>query len=140
MGRRVLIVDDEPYIRRILSFKLRREGFVTFEVEIEILLMIGAAFYLDPAQAQLYYQRALEVEGAEGYVFGRAGRSDKTVLWSKAGTMFVTFPYTRLRLVNTLGEEFTIVDNQPTSPGDWDGVVGQITLAISEQPYYVEPK
>ena len=31
MGRRVLIVDDEPYIRRILSFKLRREGFVTFE-------------------------------------------------------------------------------------------------------------
>ena len=31
MGRRVLIVDDEPYIRRILSFKLRREGFTTFE-------------------------------------------------------------------------------------------------------------
>lgn len=31
MGRRVLIVDDEPYIRRILSFKLRREGFATFE-------------------------------------------------------------------------------------------------------------
>jgi two-component system phosphate regulon response regulator PhoB len=31
VGRRVLIVDDEPYIRRILSFKLRREGFVTFE-------------------------------------------------------------------------------------------------------------
>jgi two-component system phosphate regulon response regulator PhoB len=31
VGRRVLIVDDEPYIRRILSFKLRREGFATFE-------------------------------------------------------------------------------------------------------------
>jgi DNA-binding response OmpR family regulator len=31
VGRRVLIVDDEPYIRRILSYKLRREGFVTFE-------------------------------------------------------------------------------------------------------------
>lgn len=31
MGRRVLIVDDEPYIRRILSFKLRREGFATYE-------------------------------------------------------------------------------------------------------------
>jgi DNA-binding response OmpR family regulator len=31
VGGRVLIVDDEPYIRRILSFKLRREGFVTFE-------------------------------------------------------------------------------------------------------------
>ena len=31
MGRRVLIVDDEPYIRRILSFKLRREGYVTLE-------------------------------------------------------------------------------------------------------------
>jgi two-component system alkaline phosphatase synthesis response regulator PhoP len=33
VGRRILIVDDEPYILRILSFKLRREGFVTFEAE-----------------------------------------------------------------------------------------------------------
>jgi two-component system phosphate regulon response regulator PhoB len=31
MGRRVLIVDDEPYILRILSFKLRLEGFDTLE-------------------------------------------------------------------------------------------------------------
>jgi two-component system alkaline phosphatase synthesis response regulator PhoP len=31
MGRRILLVDDEPYILRILSFKLRREGFVTYE-------------------------------------------------------------------------------------------------------------
>jgi len=31
MGRRILIVDDEPYILRILSFKLRREGYTTFE-------------------------------------------------------------------------------------------------------------
>lgn len=28
---RVLIVDDEPYILRILSFKLRREGYLTLE-------------------------------------------------------------------------------------------------------------
>jgi DNA-binding response OmpR family regulator len=33
MGRRILIVDDEPYILRILSFKLRREGFLTAEAE-----------------------------------------------------------------------------------------------------------
>ena len=33
VGRRILIVDDEPYILRILSFKLRREGFTTFEAE-----------------------------------------------------------------------------------------------------------
>jgi DNA-binding response OmpR family regulator len=33
VGRRILIVDDEPYILRILSFKLRREGFITFEAE-----------------------------------------------------------------------------------------------------------
>ena len=33
MGRRILIVDDEPYILRILSFKLRREGFITFEAD-----------------------------------------------------------------------------------------------------------
>jgi DNA-binding response OmpR family regulator len=31
MGGRILIVDDEPYILRILSFKLRREGYSTFE-------------------------------------------------------------------------------------------------------------
>ena len=31
MGRRILIVEDEPYIQRILTFKLRREGYVTFE-------------------------------------------------------------------------------------------------------------
>lgn len=31
MGRQVLIVDDEPYLSRILSFKLRREGFGTVE-------------------------------------------------------------------------------------------------------------
>ncbi len=31
MGGRVLIVDDETYIRRILVFKLERAGFTTFE-------------------------------------------------------------------------------------------------------------
>ena len=31
MGRHVLIVDDEPYLSRILSFKLRREGYSTVE-------------------------------------------------------------------------------------------------------------
>lgn len=33
VGRRILIVEDEPHIRRILSFKLRREGYVTFEAQ-----------------------------------------------------------------------------------------------------------
>ncbi len=33
VGRQILIVEDEPYILRILSFKLRREGFVTFEAD-----------------------------------------------------------------------------------------------------------
>jgi two-component system phosphate regulon response regulator PhoB len=33
MGRSVLIVDDEPYILRILSFKLRREGYKTHPAE-----------------------------------------------------------------------------------------------------------
>lgn len=33
MGRSVLIVDDEPYILRILSFKLRREGYKTLPAE-----------------------------------------------------------------------------------------------------------
>jgi two-component system phosphate regulon response regulator PhoB len=42
MGRRILIVDDEPYILRILSFKLRREGYTAFEArsaeDAELLL------------------------------------------------------------------------------------------------------
>lgn len=42
MKRRVLIVDDEPYILRILSFKLRRQGYETTEAasaaEAEALL------------------------------------------------------------------------------------------------------
>ena len=33
MGRRILIVEDEPHIQRILTFKLRREGYVTFEAQ-----------------------------------------------------------------------------------------------------------
>ena len=33
VGRQILIVEDEPYILRILSFKLRREGFVIFEAD-----------------------------------------------------------------------------------------------------------
>ncbi|MEE4272356.1 MAG: response regulator [Thermoanaerobaculales bacterium] len=31
MGGRVLIVDDEDYIRRILCYKLERSGYLTFE-------------------------------------------------------------------------------------------------------------
>jgi DNA-binding response OmpR family regulator len=31
MGRRILIVDDEPHILRILAYKLQREGFDTLE-------------------------------------------------------------------------------------------------------------
>jgi DNA-binding response OmpR family regulator len=30
-GRRVLIVDDEPYVLHILAFKLRRAGYVAME-------------------------------------------------------------------------------------------------------------
>jgi DNA-binding response OmpR family regulator len=33
MTQAVLIVDDEPYILRILSFKLRREGYATYEAQ-----------------------------------------------------------------------------------------------------------
>lgn len=33
MDSSILLVDDEPYILRILSFKLRREGFQTLEAQ-----------------------------------------------------------------------------------------------------------
>ena len=86
------------------------------------------------------YKSSLSVAGVEGYVFQMAGGQEKTVLWSLSGDAFVTFPYGHLRLVDTVGGEFDIWDNQKTSPGDWDDTVGQITLVIHEnQPFYVEP-
>ena len=43
MPARVLIVDDEPYILRILAFKLRRAGYVALEAESadEALALLG---------------------------------------------------------------------------------------------------
>ncbi|MEW6338708.1 MAG: response regulator [Acidobacteriota bacterium] len=42
-ARRILIVDDEPYILRILAFKLRRAGYVALEAtsaeEAEAILL-----------------------------------------------------------------------------------------------------
>jgi CheY-like chemotaxis protein len=45
MAARVLIVDDEPYILRILAFKLRRAGYVALEAANadEALAILGAA-------------------------------------------------------------------------------------------------
>ena len=56
MGRRVLIVDDEPYIRRILSFKLRREGFVT--LEISNTTPLPAQIYANEGIAQVLFFEA----------------------------------------------------------------------------------
>ena len=90
--------------------------------------------------AGAHYQRLLSAPGAEGDVFRTPDGREKTVLWSLSGAARVTFPYTHLRLVDTGGNEFDIKDNQQTSPGDWDNVVGQITLEIYEnQLFYVEP-
>lgn len=88
------------------------------------------------------YDRELSESGVEGYVFTMPRGTDKTVLWSSAGTVHVEFPYSRLRLVNTTGNEFDIRDGETTSPGDLDGKVnGKITLEIYEnQPFYVEQK
>lgn len=33
MAKSILIVDDEPYILKILAYKLRREGYTAFEAE-----------------------------------------------------------------------------------------------------------
>jgi hypothetical protein len=87
-----------------------------------------------------HYEKPFQAAGTEGYVFRLPNGKKRTVLWSQAGTVRVTFPYTRLRLVNTVGKEFDIKDNQTGSPGDLDGgVPGQIELKIYEnQPFYVE--
>jgi hypothetical protein len=88
------------------------------------------------------YRKPFQAAGTEGYVFRLPDGKRKTVLWSQTGTVRVTFPYTRLRLVNTVGKEFEIRDNQSGSPGDLDGgVPGQIELEIYEnQPFYVEQR
>lgn len=90
----------------------------------------------------LHYKGLLNAPGAEGYVYRMGGGRTKTVVWSRAGTIQVVFPFTHLRLVNTLGQEYDIQDNQQGQPGDKDGgVVGQIALEIYEnQPVYVEQK
>jgi hypothetical protein len=87
----------------------------------------------------LRYWKPLQAAGAEGYVFRMADGKTKTVLWSPAGTVYVAFPHTYLRVVTILGDEVDIWDNQT---GDMDGgVVGQITLAIFEnEPFFVEPQ
>ena len=83
------------------------------------------------------YVGPLQADGATGYTFAMPGGQTKTVLWSNAGTVHVTFPYTHLRLVKALGQEVDIRDN---GPGDLDGgIVGQIELEFYEnQPCYVE--
>jgi hypothetical protein len=90
---------------------------------------LGMARYVAPFQA----------DGATGYTFAMPWGQEKTVLWGKAGTVRISFPYTHLRLVTALGVEVDIWDN---GAGDLDGgIVGQIELQFYEnQPCYVEKK
>ena len=87
------------------------------------------------------YERPFDAKDIEGYVFRMPDGREKTVLWSKAGTTRVSLPYSRIRLVTLLGQEYDIKDNQQASPGDLDrGVPGSIQIEIHEnEPVYVGP-
>ncbi len=75
MGGRILIVDDEPYILRILSYKLRREGYITFEAtcweEVDRILGVHPVdlVLLDVALATPVngFDVALRLRSTEGY-------------------------------------------------------------------------
>lgn len=86
------------------------------------------------------YVRSLQVANAEGYVFRMPDGHEKTVLWATATFATVSFPYSCLRLVDTVGNVYS-----PIADGDatWDrdhAVNGQVLLGVNQdEPLYVEP-
>ena len=90
--------------------------------------------------AYVRYLRELQATNAEGYVFQMADGYEKTVLWATASSTTVSFSYSCLRMVDTLGNEY-----YPITDGlagwDEDGQVnGKISLRVYENaPVYVEP-
>ncbi len=86
------------------------------------------------------YRRSLQAANAEGYVFRMPDGHEKTVLWATAAFATVPFPYSCLRLVDTLGKVYSPVTDGDSS-WDWDHAVnGQILLGVyQDTPFYVEP-
>jgi hypothetical protein len=85
-----------------------------------------------------YYQRLFQWPNIEGYVFQVGSSREKTVLWSKAGSVKVSFPYSCLRHVYLLGGEESIQDG---GTGDMDGTVnGAVAVSVQQdQATYIEP-
>lgn len=86
------------------------------------------------------YLRSLQSAKAEGYVFRMPDGREKTVVWATDTSATVSFPYTCLRLVDTLGTVYMpIRDGDPN--WDWDHQNnGWIVLGVYQnEPFYVEP-
>jgi hypothetical protein len=86
------------------------------------------------------YLRRLQVKDVEGYVFRMPGGREKTVLWATTSSATVSFPYSCLRLVDTLGNIYIPI-NDGDRNWDWDQTMnGQIVLGVyQDTPFYVEP-
>lgn len=90
--------------------------------------------------AWAHYLRPLQTANVEGYVFRMPDGREKTVLWATASFATVPFPYACLRVVDTVGNVYSPV-NDGDSNWDWDHAVnGQVLLGVyQDAPFYVEP-
>jgi hypothetical protein len=90
--------------------------------------------------ANARYNRPFQADGVEGYVFRLPDGREKTVLWSKAGTKRVSFPYARIRLVTLLGQEQIIGGGQQASDGLQPDAPNRVWIDVHEnEPVYVGP-
>lgn len=87
------------------------------------------------------YLRSPEIPGVEAYVFRMPEGVEKTVLWARGSDTGVDFPYSCLRLVDTVGTVYDpIRDGDPNWDRDWTSN-GRIRLWIYvDQPFYVMPR
>ena len=72
MTARVLIVDDEPYILRILAFKLRRAGYVALEAASAEEAMV----ILEGTPVQCVILDVSLPTGTDGFEFAKMLRED----------------------------------------------------------------
>jgi hypothetical protein len=75
------------------------------------------------------YVRTVDVPGIEGYVFRMASGREKTILWATGGTITVSFPYARLRLVDVDGDERILTGGQGLGARNED-VNGQTAIRV----------
>jgi len=129
VGRRILLVDDEPYILRILSFKLRRAGYITFEAEsaeaAEAVLarqpvdLILLDVVLSTATSGFDFAARLRQDhrnrGVPIIMLTAHGLAADVLRGREVGAAgYITKPFSTADLITRVG---SILDADPTQPG-----------------------